>query len=207
MPKIVDHDERRRELVEALWRVVERDGASAVSVRSVAAEAGVSKSSIGHYVGTMPQLLSLAVEELVREVQAQIAIIDIAHLDVDTATRALTALVPVSSRRRRISGVWIVLAAQSLADPEVAEILRRLNGTVGEGIDAAIGALSSNGWVHPSRDLRLESRRLHALIDGLSLESMTDPFLRSEADVLAILGDSLASLAIPAPVPSGVAVP
>ena len=47
MPKIVDHDARRSLIIYALWRVVARDGASAVSVRSVASEAGVSRSGGG----------------------------------------------------------------------------------------------------------------------------------------------------------------
>ncbi|MDQ1250665.1 MAG: hypothetical protein QG597_5044, partial [Actinomycetota bacterium] len=49
MPKIVDHEARRREIVEAMWRIVQREGFAAVSVRSVAAEAGLSKASISHY--------------------------------------------------------------------------------------------------------------------------------------------------------------
>ena len=42
MPKRVDHDERRRQIVRALWRITERGGLGAVSFREVAAEAGVS---------------------------------------------------------------------------------------------------------------------------------------------------------------------
>lgn len=48
VPKIVDHDQRRAYLLDALWRVVASQGAAAVTVRSVAAEAGVSKSNVGH---------------------------------------------------------------------------------------------------------------------------------------------------------------
>lgn len=49
MPKIVDHDERRELYLDAMFRVIERDGADALSIRSVAAEAGGSKSSIANY--------------------------------------------------------------------------------------------------------------------------------------------------------------
>ena len=96
MPKIVDHDERRRIIVEALWRVVARDGAHEVSVRHVAAEAGMPKSSIGHYVGTMPQLLGLAVDQLVQENTDYVMSLDLFDLDVDTATEVLVANVPIS---------------------------------------------------------------------------------------------------------------
>ena len=101
MPKIVDHDERRRVIVEALWRVVARDGAHEVSVRHVAAEAGMPKSSIGHYVGTMPQLMGLAVDQLVQENTDFIVSLDLLDLDAGKATEVLYALVPVPTQVRR----------------------------------------------------------------------------------------------------------
>jgi AcrR family transcriptional regulator len=52
MPKLIDHEVRRLELVEAAWRVILRDGAGRVSVRAVAAEAGVSAGSLRHLFPT-----------------------------------------------------------------------------------------------------------------------------------------------------------
>ena len=201
MPKIVDHDERRRVIVEALWRVVARDGAHEVSVRHVAAEAGMPKSSIGHYVGTMPQLLGLAVDQLVQENTDYVMSLDLFDLDVDTATEVLYTLVPVSERRRHMSGVWLLLASQAGADAEFADVLHRLNASVAEGMGDLLRAMKQQGLVDPSRDVDVEVRRLHALIDGLALQCMTDPALRSEVDVRTILRDEVARLAEPARAP------
>ncbi len=201
MPKIVDHDERRRVIVEALWRVVARDGAHEVSVRHVAAEAGMPKSSIGHYVGTMPQLLGLAVDQLVQDNTDYVMSLDLFDLDVDTATEVLCTLVPVSERRRHMSGVWLLLASQAGADAEFADVLHRLNASVAEGMSDLLRAMKQQGLVDPSRDVDVEVRRLHALIDGLALQCMTDPALRSEVDVRTILRDEVARLAEPAHAP------
>ena len=200
MPKIVDHDERRRVIVEALWRVVARDGAHEVSVRHVAAEAGMPKSSIGHYVGTMPQLMGLAVDQLVQDNTDYLMSLDLLSLDAEMATEVLYTLVPVSERRRHMSGVWLLLAAQAGADPEFAEVLHRLNASVAEGIGDLLRAMQQRGLVESDRDIDRETRRLHALIDGLALQCMTDPSLRSETDVRAILRDEVARLAEPAAV-------
>ena len=198
MPKIVDHDERRRVIVEALWRVVARDGAHEVSVRHVAAEAGMPKSSIGHYVGTMPQLMGLAVDQLVQENTDYLLSLDLLDMDPDKATEVLYSLVPVSERRRHMSGVWLLLAAQAGADPEFAEVLHRLNASVAEGLRDLLRGMREQGMVESRRDIDGEVRRLHALIDGLALQCMTDPSLRSETDVRAILRDEVARLAEPA---------
>ncbi|MFZ8925766.1 MAG: TetR/AcrR family transcriptional regulator, partial [Candidatus Nanopelagicales bacterium] len=123
MPKIVDHDERRRIIVEALWRVIARDGAHEVSVRHVAAEAGMPKSSIAHYVGTMPQLLGLAVDQLVEINSDYIMTLDLLELSVDNATEVLVTIVPATDERRRRSGVWLLLVAQAGTDPEYADVL------------------------------------------------------------------------------------
>jgi len=197
MPKIVDHDERRRVIVEALWRVVARDGAHEVSVRHVAAEAGMPKSSIGHYVGTMPQLLGLAVDELVQANTDYILGLDLLDLDTDKVTEVLFTLVPVSESRRHMSGVWLLLAARAGADPEFAEVLHRLNESVAEGLNELLTAMSRRGMMNRSRSIPVEVRRVHALIDGLALQCMTDPELRSEREVRAILRDAVEALAEP----------
>ncbi len=197
MPKIVDHDERRRVIVEALWRVVARDGAHEVSVRHVAAEAGMPKSSIGHYVGTMPQLLGLAVDQLMESNTAHIMQLDVLNLDAETVTEVLCTLVPVSERRRHMSGVWLLLVSQAAADPEFADVLHRLNMSVDEGLGDLLRGMAQRDLLDPSRDIEAETRRLHALIDGLALQSMTDPTLRSEADVRAILRAEVNALGQP----------
>ena len=64
MPKIVDHDERRQLLTDALWRVVHRDGARAISIQTVADEAGVSKSNVVYYFPSRGALLTAAVDQV-----------------------------------------------------------------------------------------------------------------------------------------------
>jgi AcrR family transcriptional regulator len=177
--------------------VVARDGAHEVSVRHVAAEAGMPKSSIGHYVGTMPQLLGLAVDQLVQTNTDYVMQLDLFNLDVDVVTEVLYTLVPVSERRRHMSGVWLLLVAQAAADAEFAEVLHRLNVSVTEGLGDLLRGMAARGLLDPSRDIETEMRRLHALIDGLALQSMTDPALRSEADVRAILRAEATALGQP----------
>jgi len=203
MPKIVDHDERRRHIVEALWRVVDRDGVNAVSVRNVAAEAGMPKSSIGHYVGTMPQLLTLALRELEQSNMEQIVAVGLLDLDVDKSTEVLYTLVPVGERRRQMSGVWLVLAMHSTTDPDLAAVLHDLNTRVFEGLLDLLSGMQHQGLLHPSRDVRREARRIHALIDGLSLQSMTDDALRDPDSIRQSLRDEVVSLATPVTSPVG----
>ena len=57
MPKIVDHDQRRVELVEATWRIIARLGLDAATMREVAAEAGFANGALKPYFPTKDDLL------------------------------------------------------------------------------------------------------------------------------------------------------
>ena len=64
MPKQVDHDQRRVEIIEALFRIAAREGLAAASIRAVAAEAGVPAPQVQYYFGTKARLLTAAVQQL-----------------------------------------------------------------------------------------------------------------------------------------------
>jgi len=57
MPKKVDHEQRRRQMTDAVCRIALRGGLSAATFRAVAAEAGVSVRLVQHYFGTKDELL------------------------------------------------------------------------------------------------------------------------------------------------------
>ncbi|BCY07019.1 TetR/AcrR family transcriptional regulator [Actinoplanes sp. L3-i22] len=49
MPKIVDHDQRRSEIIEAFLTVVSRDGLAAATSRAIAAELNIGTGALWHY--------------------------------------------------------------------------------------------------------------------------------------------------------------
>ncbi|MEU3657456.1 TetR/AcrR family transcriptional regulator [Streptomyces sp. NPDC032161] len=64
MPKLVDHEERRTQIAEALIRVAGRRGLHAVGMRDVAAEAGVSLRLVQYYFHTKEKLLFYGLQHL-----------------------------------------------------------------------------------------------------------------------------------------------
>src|SRR3954447_25910086 len=62
MPKIVDHDRRRRELVEAAWRVIARDGLEKTTTREIAREAGYSNGVLAHYCADKDAIRDMALD-------------------------------------------------------------------------------------------------------------------------------------------------
>lgn len=60
MPKDVDHDERREELAESVWRVVARDGLEGATIRGIARETGWSPGALAHYFADKDDILESA---------------------------------------------------------------------------------------------------------------------------------------------------
>jgi AcrR family transcriptional regulator len=60
MPKDVNHDERREELLEAVWRVVARDGIERATIRTIAAESGWSSGVLAHYFADKEDIIGSA---------------------------------------------------------------------------------------------------------------------------------------------------
>lgn len=202
MPKIVDHEGRRAEYLDALWRVVARDGAQAVTVRSVAAEAGLSKSNLGYYFASQDGLIAAAVRQMVDSVAAELDALSEAPCTPQTATASALLVVPMSDERRRQAQVWIMLAAGHATDAAFAGILSDLNTVVRLGVQIIVDQLAAAGYVAADRDLQFEAASLHALIDGLSLQTVTDPQLMPAALVERIVAAHIAGLAQPAAAPT-----
>jgi AcrR family transcriptional regulator len=67
VPRQADHEQRRRQIADALVRIAATRGVHNAGMREVAAEAGVSVRLIQYYFGTKEALLRFTMEYLARE--------------------------------------------------------------------------------------------------------------------------------------------
>lgn len=49
MQKIVDHDHKRKMIVETAWKIIETEGIEKASIRRIASEVGMSTRALRHY--------------------------------------------------------------------------------------------------------------------------------------------------------------
>ena len=64
MPKVVDHVQRKRELVESTWRVIARRGLAGATMRQIAEEAGYANGALKPYFPTKMDLLEATFEHV-----------------------------------------------------------------------------------------------------------------------------------------------
>jgi len=197
VPKIVDHDVRRQEYVDALWRLVGRDGAGAISVRALAAEAGVSPSNVVHYLPSRAAMLAGAVRQMLAEARDRAGAMSHGAVDLEVATDMVMVPIPDTPKRRRQSEVWLLLLAEREMNSDAAAVLAELQHAVGEAVRAGMDLLADHALLHTARDRDVEAARLHALIDGLSIHTLIDHRAMSPAVARQVVRTHLADLATP----------
>ena len=192
MPKIVDHEERRRELAEAVWRVILRDGVEGVSVREVAAEAGWSAGALRHYLGTKEELLVSAARLLEERVVGRLTRGPRGRTPREAVRLALCEVLPLDEERRREGAVWFAYANRSLVDGRIAEEYEIVFDGMRELCGRVVHEMARLGYLAAGLDPDLEAGRLHALVDGLALHGLLGRVGRDE--LMAVLDDHLARI-------------
>ncbi|TLS46400.1 TetR/AcrR family transcriptional regulator [Streptomyces montanus] len=126
MPKIVDHEERRKRLVEAVWALAVRGGIEQVTLRKVADEAGVSMGQVQHYYPSMQALVRDALDRAVQAVNASIesAVKSAGATSPEALLRAcLHALVSPDEESMRLMRFSLAVAGRAVSDPTMARVL------------------------------------------------------------------------------------
>ena len=164
VPRQVDHVQRRREIADALWRVVADQGVDAVSLRRVAGEAGVSMGLVQHYFHTRDEMLLFAFE-VVGERVAEECARQLAGIDDpgprDRVRVLLTQSLPIDERRVREARAllaYLVSGHDDVITRSVRDGMVQLRGQVAYEI-AAAGAVD---------DPELATTVLLGLADGLT---------------------------------------
>ncbi|MFD9892984.1 TetR/AcrR family transcriptional regulator [Amycolatopsis sp. NPDC059027] len=124
MPKIVDRAERRREIADALLRLVAAGGVEAVSVRSVAAEAGVSAGAVQKYFSTKEELFRFALDLTGEFVEQRWTRIDYTGNLLEVLIRLVGETLPLDEQRRAESIVISAFTARAAVRPSWTDFVR-----------------------------------------------------------------------------------
>lgn len=173
MPKIVDHEARREEISAALWRIIEKEGIGGVSIRSVAKEAGYPKATAMHYFKNEAELLMYAMDESIARSRSQVATLLEGTPDLAKFVQAILRAIPTSLAERNRTSIWLEIVLNSQSDSALREYLLTANKRLDDDLEELIRDMQARGLVSKNRDPKLEAHALHAVIDGLSLHTMT----------------------------------
>jgi len=197
MPKIVDHEARRRELLDAVVRVIAEDGLEGATTRALARETGWSTGALAHYFAGKADILSSALAFSHERIKARWA----DQLDGLHGLAALRALLldnlPLDEPRRIETRLEMIFWSQALGDPGLREIQREEAQDLRDRVIASLKEARTAGELAAGTDPVRTAERLLALIDGLSAHAVLYPDRLTAKDLKAAVDDELARLSPP----------
>jgi AcrR family transcriptional regulator len=175
MPKIVDWDERRDQILSATWRVIARDGIAGATIRAIAKEANCSAGILGHYFDDKEDILGSALLLSHRRVGARMTAAAAGLAGLDALRVVMLEALPLDERRDLEAQIEISFWGRALGNARLRELqhsefdlfCRRLHGHLLEAADL--------GQLADSCDPDLATHQLVVLIDGLSAQRVLYP--------------------------------
>lgn len=171
-----DHATKRGEILRAVWAVVARRGIAGVSVRSVAAEAGVSAGRVQHYFASKDDLVRASLAEMVAVAEAAHAGAVAGAGPAEELWNLLAHALPAAEGTRVGTSVFYSFVAAGVADPEVAAVLAQSKSDA-EAEAARLLERCAPGLADP----RAAARTLLAVADGLTLRVLVGDLTAEEA--------------------------
>ncbi|MFB4305814.1 TetR/AcrR family transcriptional regulator [Actinomadura sp. GTD37] len=192
MPARGDHDARRRDVSEAVWRVLAEHGFGGLTLRAVAAEMGASTGLLTHYFPNKKALVAHALDVAdertasrpLRTAPPGMPALRAALLDVLCLTPAATAM----------NRVWVSSWDVSLADPGLASRQKDRYDNWRGRLRPHVAAAVSLGELPASRDVDDVVASAAAFAHGLVVHALFDPAGFPPDRQIAMLDAFLASL-------------
>lgn len=135
MPKVVDHSQRRAEIIEALLVLIAEQGISAVTSRTLADHLGVSNGALWRYFAGKDELLTAAYRTVVEHTNRRASAEMAGHSGVAQVEALVDSLLPLNAtsklEARVVVSFWGLAAtnpAGSPGRPEVEEWGRLVDG-------------------------------------------------------------------------------
>ncbi|MFC4122619.1 TetR/AcrR family transcriptional regulator [Nonomuraea zeae] len=191
MPKIVDHDERRREVLSAARRVIVRDGIDAATTRAIAKEAGYSNGVLAHYFADKDEILLSALRQSHQRIRARLS----GKVEGVSGLAALRELLldnlPLDAERTQETRLEVSFWSRSLASERLAEVQRTEAGELRAAVRDLLGQARAAGELRTDDNLDDLTEYLLALVDGLSLHLLLYPGRLTRVDLERLMLQAL----------------
>lgn len=177
MPKIVDHDAQRAKFAEATMTLIARHGLEGVTMRAVAAEAGLSYGSLFHYFESKDELLMHAVRHSTSLQTKRLNEYESRSSGLKALEQLLCddAITDESSRSAWM--VWMTFLYRAALQQSFADMHAELIEGWLERIAGLLEDARSAGEIDPGTDIATEAKAIWAYSTGVGQMGLLDETL------------------------------
>ncbi|HSR86946.1 MAG TPA: TetR family transcriptional regulator C-terminal domain-containing protein [Streptosporangiaceae bacterium] len=201
MPKIVDWDQRRDEILSATGRVIARDGIAGATIRAIAKEANCSRGILGHYFDDKADILSSALVHCHRRVGARMSHASAGQTGLEALRTVMLEALPLDERRDLEAQIEISFWGRALGNAEMRDLQHSEFDRLSARLRGHLEEAAQQGELGPACDPALATHELLVLIDGLSAERVLYPNRVTPEGQIQMLDRLLRSFGLPAAAP------
>lgn len=143
MPKVIDHDERRRQIIAVARQLMVEGGFGAATMRGIASAAGFANGALKHYFDGKEAIVEATFDSVLQEMTEAMAGLEESGNPVANLRTYISAALPLDSYR--ISGARVLLALWEYASTNshlaerYREHLQFWGSQLGERVAVALG--------------------------------------------------------------------
>ena len=175
MPKIVDWDQRRDEILSATARVIARNGIAGATIRAIAKEAGCSRGILAHYFDDKADILGSALVQCHRRVGARMAQASSGLAGLDALRAVMMEALPLDERRDLEAQIEISFWGRALGNAPMRDLQHSEFDLFRARLRAHLDEAARMSELGADCDPDLATHQLLVLIDGLSAERVLYP--------------------------------
>jgi AcrR family transcriptional regulator len=168
MPKVVDPEERRAEVLEATWRVIARDGLENASMRVLAREVGWSTGVLSHYFRDKDEIIRTALQRAHNKILER-AVARSSEFEGAAAVLAvLSEGMPLDPDRRLAMSVEVAYWGRIMVKPELEDYQRGVYERWWRVIRDLVATAEEKGQIRAGTNCDQLTTALIATADGIS---------------------------------------
>jgi AcrR family transcriptional regulator len=195
MPKLVDHAERRRAILEVTWRLIATAGPDAATMREIARQAGYANGALAHYFPDKRALIEAAYVHVSEQTDLRIRAAT-AGLRALAALRAfLVELVPTTEVTLLEARIVLPFWSRTITDEASARTgddrMRRWR----EDLTALLGQAREDGEVRSATPDAVIAEQLLAMAMGMQVLALLPEHPTTPDLQLRVIDEHLRGLA------------
>ncbi|MFD7102436.1 TetR/AcrR family transcriptional regulator [Streptomyces celluloflavus] len=187
-----DHEARRRDVSEAVWRVLAAHGFGGLTLRAVAAELDATTGLLTHYFPAKRDLVAHALDLLERRTAARPR--RPAGKGVSAVRAALLDVLPLTAEATDSNRIWVSSWDTALADPALSGDYARKYAQSRDKLRDLVAAAQQLGEL-PAGDPARIAAGAQSFVLGLVVQALFDPAAFPPHRQAELLDDYLATLA------------
>ena len=195
--KVVDWEERRAELAEAVWRTIARRGLENTSIRNIAEESDWTRGVLQRYFRDKDELMLFAYE-LARDHAVSVNVRAIGDASgLEALRRRLLVYTRPDAEQRQVTEVLSAFTVHARTQPELIEAIRRANREWVRVTQVIFRDLDAQGALREGLDLEHAAVEYLAFAMGLARLDQLDDGMFETVDPEKVVDGYLSRIGAP----------